>query len=224
MNMPPVTKNIIIINVLFFLGTIVAPKYGINLTEWLGLNFFMASDFKLYQLFTYMFMHGGFEHLFFNMFAVWMFGRILEQVWGPRRFLFYYLLCGVGAGVMQEIVQYIQYATVLSGYDSVNMGGNYIVPMGEYLNMMTTVGASGSIYAILLAFGMTFPNQPIYLYFLLPMKAKYFVIGYAALEVFLGLSQRGDGIAHFAHLGGMLFGFLLIMYWRKKNKHEQTFY
>ena len=125
---------------------------------------------------------------------------------------------------MQEIVQYIQYATVLSGYDSVNMGGNYIVPMGEYLNMMTTVGASGSIYAILLAFGMTFPNQPIYLYFLLPMKAKYFVIGYAALEVFLGLSQRGDGIAHFAHLGGMLFGFLLIMYWRKKNKHEQTFY
>jgi membrane associated rhomboid family serine protease len=224
MNMPPVTKNIIIINVLFFLGTIVAPKYGINLTEWLGLHFFMASDFKLYQLFTYMFMHGGFEHLFFNMFAVWMFGRILEQVWGPRRFLFYYLLCGVGAGVMQEIVQYIQYATVLSGYDSVNMGGNYIVPMGEYLNMMTTVGASGSIYAILLAFGMTFPNQPIYLYFLLPMKAKYFVIGYAALEVFLGLSQRGDGIAHFAHLGGMLFGFLLIMYWRKKNKHEQTFY
>ncbi len=224
MNMPPVTKNIIIINVLFFLGTIVAPKYGINLTEWLGLHFFMASDFKLYQLFTYMFMHGGFEHLFFNMFAVWMFGRILEQVWGPRRFLFYYLLCGVGAGVMQEVVQYIQYATVLSGYDSVNMGGNYIVPMGEYLNMMTTVGASGSIYAILLAFGMTFPNQPIYLYFLLPMKAKYFVIGYAALEVFLGLSQRGDGIAHFAHLGGMLFGFLLIMYWRKKNKHEQTFY
>ena len=224
MNMPPVTKNIIIINVLFFLGTIVAPKYGINLTEWLGLHFFMASDFKLYQLFTYMFMHGGFEHLFFNMFAVWMFGRLLEQVWGPRRFLFYYLLCGVGAGVMQEIVQYIQYATVLSGYDSVNMGGNYIVPMGEYLNMMTTVGASGSIYAILLAFGMTFPNQPIYLYFLLPMKAKYFVIGYAALEVFLGLSQRGDGIAHFAHLGGMLFGFLLIMYWRKKNKHEQTFY
>ena len=224
MNMPPVTKNIIIINVLFFLGTIVAPKYGINLTEWLGLHFFMASDFKLYQLFTYMFMPGGFEHLFFNMFAVWMFGRILEQVWGPRRFLFYYLLCGVGAGVMQEIVQYIQYATVLSGYDSVNMGGNYIVPMGEYLNMMTTVGASGSIYAILLAFGMTFPNQPIYLYFLLPMKAKYFVIGYAALEVFLGLSQRGDGIAHFAHLGGMLFGFLLIMYWRKKNKHEQTFY
>ena len=224
MNMPPVTKNIIIINVLFFLGTIVAPKYGINLTEWLGLHFFMASDFKLYQLFTYMFMHGGFEHLFFNMFAVWMFGRILEQVWGPRRFLFYYLLCGVGAGVMQEIVQYIQYATVLSGYDNVNMGGNYIVPMGEYLNMMTTVGASGSIYAILLAFGMTFPNQPIYLYFLLPMKAKYFVIGYAALEVFLGLSQRGDGIAHFAHLGGMLFGFLLIMYWRKKNKHEQTFY
>lgn len=224
MNMPPVTKNIIIINVLFFLGSIVAPKYGINLTDWLGLHFFMASDFNLYQLFTYMFMHGGFEHLLFNMFAVWMFGRVLEQVWGPRRFLFYYILCGVGAGVIQELVQYIQYATVLSGYDGVNMGGDYVIPMGEYLNMMTTVGASGAVYAILLAFGMTFPNQPIYLYFLLPMKAKYFVMVYAVLEIFLGLSQRGDGIAHFAHLGGMLFGFILIMYWKKKNKHEQFLY
>lgn len=190
MNMPPVTKNIIIINVLIFLGSIVAPKYGINLTQWFGLHFFMAPDFKLYQLFTYMFMHGGFEHLFFNMFAVWMFGRVLEQVWGPRRFLFYYIVCGVGAGLIQELVQYIQYATVLSGYDSVNMGGNYVIPMSDYLNMMTTVGASGAIYAILLAFGMIFPNQPIYLYFLLPMKAKYFVMGYAVLELIFGMSQR----------------------------------
>lgn len=220
--MPPVTKNIIIINALFFLGSVVAPKYGIDLTSWLGLHFFMASDFKLYQLFTYMFMHGGFEHLFFNMFAVWMFGRVLEQVWGPRRFLFYYILCGVGAGVIQEVVQYIHYATVLSGYDSVNIG--YVIPMSEYLNLMTTVGASGAIYAILLAFGMTFPNQPIYLYFLLPMKAKYFVMIYAALEIFLGISQQGDGIAHFAHLGGMLFGFILITYWRKKNRNGQFFY
>lgn len=224
MNMPPVTKNIIIINVLIFLGSIVAPKYGINLTQWFGLHFFMASDFKLYQLFTYMFMHGGFEHLFFNMFAVWMFGRVLEQVWGPRRFFFYYIVCGVGAGLIQELVQYIQYATVLSGYDSVNMGGNYVIPMSDYLNMMTTVGASGAIYAILLAFGMIFPNQPIYLYFLLPMKAKYFVMGYAVLELIFGMSQRGDGIAHFAHLGGMLFGFILIMYWKKKNKNGQFFY
>lgn len=224
MNMPPVTKNIIIINVLIFLGSIVAPKYGINLTQWFGLHFFMAPDFKLYQLFTYMFMHGGFEHLFFNMFAVWMFGRVLEQVWGPRRFLFYYIVCGVGAGLIQELVQYIQYTTVLSGYDSVNMGGNYVIPMSDYLNMMTTVGASGAIYAILLAFGMIFPNQPIYLYFLLPMKAKYFVMGYAVLELIFGMSQRGDGIAHFAHLGGMLFGFILIMYWKKKNKNGQFFY
>ncbi len=224
MNMPPVTKNIIIINVLIFLGSIVAPKYGINLTQWFGLHFFMAPDFKLYQLFTYMFMHGGFEHLFFNMFAVWMFGRVLEQVWGPKRFLFYYIVCGVGAGLIQELVQYIQYATVLSGYDSVNMGGNYVIPMSDYLNMMTTVGASGAIYAILLAFGMIFPNQPIYLYFLLPMKAKYFVMGYAVLELIFGMSQRGDGIAHFAHLGGMLFGFILIMYWKKKNRNGQFFY
>ncbi len=224
MNMPPVTKNIIIINVLFFLGSVVATKYGINLNNWLGLHFFMASDFKLYQLFTYMFMHGGIEHIFFNMFAVWMFGRILEQVWGPKRFLLYYMVCGIGAGLIQEAVQYVQYATVLSGYDSVNMGSNYVIPMSTYLNMMNTVGASGAIYGILLAFGMTFPNQPIYLYFLLPIKAKYFVMGYTVLEIFLGFLQTGDGIAHFAHLGGMLFGFILILYWRKKNRNEQFFY
>lgn len=183
----------------------------------------MASDFRLHQLFTYMFMHGGFEHLFFNMFAVWMFGQVFERVWGPRRYLFFYVACGVGAGLVQEVVQFVQYETVLSGYQYVDMGG-YNIPMDQYLNLMTTVGASGAVYAILLAYGMTFPNQPVYIYFLLPLKAKYFVLIYIVLELVLGLSQKGDGIAHFAHLGGMLFAFLIIMYWRKKNGNGTYYY
>ena len=126
--MPTVTKNLIIINVLLFLAQFVAQSYGINLSDYLGLHFFLADNFNPAQLFTYMFMHGGFTHIFFNMFAVWMFGRILEQVWGPKRFLFYYILCGVGAGLLQEGVQYIQYVTELSQYTSVNIGTG-IIPM-----------------------------------------------------------------------------------------------
>ena len=223
--MPTVTKNLIIINVLVFFGTLVAQRYGIDLTNYLGLHFFLASDFNPAQLITYMFMHGGFTHLFFNMFAVWMFGRILEQVWGPKRFLFYYLACGIGAGLIQELVQYIHYETVLSAYDSVNTGYS-IIPMEEYLNMMTTVGASGAVYAILLGFGMLFPNQPMFVFPLpFPIKAKYFVIGYALIELFSGLANNpGDNVAHFAHLGGMIFGFILIMYWRKKDRGNGYYY
>ena len=177
-----------------------------------------------WSLFTYMFMHGGFQHIFFNMFALWMFGRTLEQVWGPKRFLFYYMVCGIGAGLVQELVQYIQYVTELSQYDSVNTG-IAVIPMAEYLNLMTTVGASGAIYGILLAFGMLFPNSQMFVFPIpFPVKAKYFVMGYAALEIFLGLGASTDGVAHFAHLGGMIFGFILIMYWRKKNNNGQFYY
>ena len=223
--MPVVTKNLIIINILLFFGGIVAAKYGIKLEEYLGLHFFLADDFNLAQLFTYMFMHGGFTHIFFNMFALFMFGRILEQVWGPRRFLFYYIVCGVGAGLIQELVQYIHYSVELSAYDSVNIGGE-IISMAQYLNKIITVGASGAIYAILLAFGMLFPNQSLFIFPLpMPIKAKYFVIGYAALELFLGISNNAsDNVAHFAHLGGMLFGFILIMYWRKKGNNNNGTY
>ena len=208
-----------------FLGTLVAGRYGIDLADYLGLHFFLADRFNAIQLVTYMFMHSGFTHIFFNMFAVWMFGRILEQVWGPRRFLFYYLVCGVGAGIIQEVVQYIQYDTVLSGYDSINTGYS-IIPMEEYLNMLTTVGASGAVYAILLAFGMLFPNQPMFIFPLpFPIKAKYFVMGYAVIELYSGLmNSGGDNVAHFAHLGGLIFGFILIMYWRRKNRGNGYYY
>lgn len=217
-NMPPVTKNIIIINALFFLAMYVTPRYGIDLTQMMGLHFFLASDFKIYQLLTYMFMHGNFAHILFNMFAVWMFGRIVESAWGSRRFLIYYLICGIGAGLFQEIAQYIDYAASgMSAYDSVNIG-TAIIPMDTYLNMLTTVGASGAVYGILLAFGLSYPEERLFIIPIpIPIKAKYFVIGYAVIELVSGLSSSNDGVAHFAHLGGMVIGFLLILYWTKQN-------
>ena len=219
-NLPPVTKNLLIINVLCFFGYMVAQKYGIDLNNTLGLHFFLASDFNLAQLVTYMFMHANFQHIFFNMFAVWMFGRTLEHVLGSKRFLTYYMVCGIGAGLVQELVQYVQYAMELSHYENVNTG-LAIIPMAEFLNMMTTVGASGAVYGILLAFGMLFPESKMFVFPIpFPVKAKFFVIGYAVIELFAGFGSSGDGVAHFAHLGGMIFGFLLIMYWRKKNKNN----
>ena len=224
--MPTVTKNLIIINILFFLGGIVATRYGLDLSAYLGLHFFMADDFNPAQLISYMFMHGGFTHLFFNMFAVWMFGRILEQIWGPKRFLFYYIACGIGAGLVQELVQYIQYAVELSAYAQVDTGEGIIIPMQQYLNLMNTVGASGAVYAILLAFGMLFPNEKMFIIpFPFPIKAKFFVAGYAVIELMQGFANNPtDNVAHFAHLGGMIFGFALIMYWKKKNRGNNGTY
>lgn len=224
MNIPPVTKNLLIITALCYFGSVVAMRYGLNLDNTLGLHFFMASDFNPAQLITYMFMHANFQHLFFNMFAVWMFGRTLEQLWGGKRFLFYYIVCGIGAGLVQEGVQYIEYATTLAQYDGVNTGMG-VIPMGQYLNLMNTVGASGAVYAILLAFGMTYPESKLFIFPIpMPIKAKWFVIGYAVLELVLGVGASSDGIAHFAHLGGMIFGFLLIMYWKKKGRGNGGFY
>lgn len=226
--LPPITKNLLIINILFFFGTFVAEKHGVNLTDTLGLHFVLASDFRPYQLLTYMFMHSGFSHLFFNMFAVYMFGGLLEQTWGSRRFLLYYIICGVGAGLVQEAVQYIEYATQLSHYTQVNTG-NSIISMAEYLNLINTVGASGAVYAILLGFGMMFPNHSLFVFPLpVPIKAKFFVMGYAAIELLTGIANRpGDTMAHFAHLGGMVFGFILIKIWtnhaRKKRNETVSF-
>lgn len=213
---PPVTKNLIIINILMLLAKYVAGRYGIDFDDLLGLHFFLASDFRLYQFFTYMFVHGGFEHLFFNMFAVWMFGRIMEQTMGSQRFLFYYVVCGLGAGLVQEGVQYVEYLySGLQAYDSVNADG-MIIPMSAYLNRWATVGASGAVYGILLSFGMTFPNERLFIIPIpFPIKAKWLVMGYAVIELLSAMANRGDGVAHMAHLGGMLFGLALILYWRK---------
>jgi len=222
-NLPTVTKNLLIINVLCFLGMFVAERYGIDINHLLGLHFFLASDFNIGQLVSYMFMHANFSHIFFNMFALWMFGRVLEQVWGPKRFLTYYIVCGIGAGLVQELVWGMEYVFVWSNFASVDTGVG-IISMEGFLNELATVGASGAVYGILLAFGMLFPNSQMFVFPIpMPIKAKYFVIGYAVLELFLGLGGS-DGVAHFAHLGGMLFGLILILYWRKKNGGGKIYY
>lgn len=239
---PPITKNLLIINILMFLGTIVADSYGIDLARYLGLHFVLSDNFNLAQLFTYLFMHGGFTHLFFNMFALWMFGRILEQVWGPKRFLTFYLVCGVGAGLIQELVVGIQYFITTSGMPAeavdvvlregaaaLQQGKNFVNPDLASLNLIVnglTVGASGAIYGILLGFGMLFPNEKMFVFPLpFPIPAKYFVAGYALIEFFSGMANNpGDNVAHFAHLGGMIFGFILIMYWRNQNRRRRNEY
>lgn len=215
--LPTVVKNLLIINLLFFLATIACDVVlRIDLADYLGLHYIGASDFQPFQLVTYMFMHGNFAHLFFNMFALWMFGNTLENIWGPNRFLLFYFICGIGAGLTQELVQYIQYATTLQGFENVRIAANHVIPISEYLNMLTTVGASGAVYGILLAFGMMFPNSTLYIYFAIPIKAKWFVLIYGIIELFSGFTSV-DNVAHFAHLGGMLFGLILILYWKKKG-------
>ena len=218
-NIPVITKNLLIINVLMFFATYVFQRTGVDLNELLGLHFLMASNFHLYQFVTYMFMHGGLAHLFFNMFALWMFGCVVENVWGPRKFLFYYILCGIGAGLVQELAQFVNYYLIegLGAYDYVSLNG-VSISVDAFLNQLTTVGASGAIYGILLAFGMLFPEERLFIFPLpVPIKAKWFICGYVAIELMSALGTSGDGVAHFAHLGGMLFGFLLIVYWRNHS-------
>ena len=219
-DLPKITKNLLYINVIMFLATMAAGKIGLNLNEYLGLHLFIADDFKPMQIVTYMFMHGGFMHLFFNMFGLFMFGRILENVWGSKRFLTFYLITGIGAGLIQEVVQFIYYQTQLSMYSGVDLGAGFVVPMSQYLNTWITVGASGAIYGILLAFAMTFPNERMVVMPIpFPIKAKYFVLIFGTIELLSGMGNRaGDNVAHFAHLGGMLFGLIMILYWRKKGE------
>ena len=232
---PVVTKNLLAINVVMFLALIVADKNGIDLNNILGLHFYMSEEFHPYQLVTYMFMHGGFSHLFFNMFALFMFGRTLEYVWGPKRFLIFYVVAGLGAAFVQELVGAVRFYNLIEGVDADKLaivfeegaaalreGKNFIIPKLAELNLVLnsqTVGASGAVYAILLGFGMLFPNERMFVFPVpFPIKAKYFVIGYALIELYMGTMGTPDGVAHFAHLGGMLFGFFLIKLWRNKGE------
>ena len=225
---PTVTKNLLILNLLAFFATSVLQLRGIDLSSYGGLHFFMASNFHWYQLVTYLFLHANFMHILSNMFGLWMFGCVIENVWGPKKFLFYYIVCGIGAGLCQELVQYVQYisdanlaAMSLDAIIPVRTEGGVIqITVGDYLNTWRTIGASGAVYAIILAFGMSFPNERLFIIpFPFPIKAKWFVLGYVAIELFAALGSSGDGVAHTAHLGGMLFGFLLIRYW---NRHPNS--
>lgn len=217
-SIPIVTKNIIIINVICWIAAIVLPRVGVNFDELLGLHFPGVKDFKLYQFVTYMFMHDTrtFAHIFFNMFGVYMFGRVLENVWGPKRFLTFYLITGIGAGITQVIVWYFELHSFATGH---GITLSQLIANDPSINLLITVGASGAVFGILLAFAMLFPNVPLYLMFIpIPIKAKYFVIFYGIAELYLGMANySGDSVAHFAHLGGMIFAFILVKYWKKKD-------
>ena len=262
-SMPPVLKNLLIINILMFLITWLAQgAFGVDLTRILGLHYWKSEYFRPYQIVTHMFMHGGFMHIFLNMFMLWMFGRVLEQVWTGKRFLFYYLFTGLGAAALHLLVTHIEMSSLLrdaaafsntpnpelfntflsqhipnrspqiydfltewsdhpgdAGYASQAIG--YINSFVTAKMNIPTIGASGAVYGVLLAFGMIFPNMPLVLIFFpfFPIKAKYMVIGMGALELIHGLSMPGSNIAHFAHLGGMLFGYILIRFWKTSSNN-----
>lgn len=221
-NIPTVTRNLLIINTVCFMASLLL---GQRVDTLFGLHFMLAPDFQIYQLFTYMFLHGGFTHLLFNMFALWMFGCVVENAWGARRFLLFYLMCGIGAGLFQELAQMAHFYTICSqqGIDLTHEMGMVVKANSAYLNLWTTVGASGAIYGVLLAFGMLFPDDRIFVFPLpVPVKAKWLVVGYAVIEVFMAFSSPGDGVAHLAHLGGMVVGWLLIRYWRRHPATRST--
>ncbi len=250
-SIPPVVKNLIIINLILWLATeMFLRTKGLNLNDVLGMHYWASDKFNFYQIVTYMFMHSGFYHFFFNMFAVFMFGSLVERTWGSQRFLLYYLLTGIGAGIVQQVVWAIEFQPLLNAFDNAISQGSvdsllpYQQELSKYfrnLNLETlnisaiqsirteftinlvdklvTVGASGAVFGLLLAYGVMFPNSEVFIMFIpIPIKAKYFVVIYGVIELFLGVSGRMDGIAHFAHLGGMLFGFILIFCWKKKGR------
>lgn len=258
--LPPGVKNLLIINILAFFATFVFLKTGrADLTELFGLHFPGATNFHVWQFVTYMFMHANFSHIFFNMFALWMFGAAVENTWGTKRFLIYYFITGLGAALVHYLITFFQIhpmLTLLNQFlDSPSLetyrylaenakdirfhdmlSNNLMVlqqnpgsldeivnitanAKAQYLDSFNIIGASGAVYGVLLAFGMLFPNDYIYVYFMLPIKAKWFVIIYGVIELVTGLSTS-DGVAHFAHLGGMLFGIVVILLWRRNERNH----
>jgi membrane associated rhomboid family serine protease len=233
--LPPVVKNLLIINGLFFIATFVLEKQGIDLVNILGLHYPLSPAFKPWQIVTYMFMHGGVAHILLNMFGLWMFGKVLENLWGSKRFLIFYMLTGFGAAAMQIAVAYFRliplYKEVSAenlnlimtqGSDILAQSKNFIDPIAASMNDIVNapcVGASGALFGLLAAFGMLFPNTELFIMFIpIPIKAKYAVSLYAAYELFSGVENfQGDNVAHFAHLGGAIVGFILVKYWQKKN-------
>jgi membrane associated rhomboid family serine protease len=258
---PPIVKNLLIINgIMFFATYAFAQSLGLDLTKHLALFYPTSENFRVWQLFTHLFMHGDIGHIFSNMFALWMFGSIIENYLGSKRFLNYYILCGIGASILYMGVRYVEIAPLQKGVDTyisnptvsnfnqfvTNHIPERILPeLNEILSYWSAnptdenaknesikfsklyldsqinspvLGASGAVFGILLAFGMLFPNTLIYIYFFFPMKAKYLVILYGAFELFSGVANNpNDNVAHFAHLGGMLIGFILLKTWKIKR-------
>jgi rhomboid-like protein len=234
---PPIVKNLIIINVLVFAAHFLLknqfnvvnnfalwPVIPASLKEALLSRHFIAEDFGLkpYQLITHMFTHsaGSFTHILFNMFGLWMFGKTLENFWGGKRFLLFYFACGLGAAVCHLVVQYLRSYELLEAINTANEAG-----IAKYAGALApTVGASGAVMGIFAAFAYLFPNTELFIMFIpVPVKAKWAVLALAAIDLFGGLANvSGDNIAHFAHLGGALVGFFLVLYWNKRNR--KTFY
>jgi len=262
-SMPPAVLNLLIINVIFFLATQVLAWSGIDLVKYLGLYYPGSELFRPYQLITHMFMHATLTHLFFNMFALWMFGRVLESVWGSQRFLVYYFVTGLGAATLYLLVNYLsihsmtneaqalintlspdafaefmkhrfpeyqgQVSDFLSGWALDPNNPSYLTQAPKFIHQLMqlrmdvpVIGASGAVFGVLLAFGMLFPNTQLMLLFPpIPIKAKWFVLGYGAIEFVSAIwNQAGDHVAHFAHLGGMIFGFILIKYWNRSKRQQ----
>lgn len=236
-SIPPVTRNLLIINFLVWFAQIALPRVGLDIENYLALRYWEASQFNPVQLVTYMFLHGDFSHIFFNMFSLWMFGGILERVMQGKRFLFYYLTCGIGAALVQELVWTFTWRSELIPLLAMQNGVpveymtqlvDHTIAAGKelpFLNSLATIGASGGVFGILLAFGMLFPNMPLYLMFIpVPVKAKWMVLGYGLIELLFGVSGIMSSVAHFAHLGGMLFGFIVLWYWKKKGLFRGGYY
>ena len=230
-NMPPVTKHLLLVNLVMWIATLVMESAGVDLTGLLGLHYFEGSKFYAFQVISYMFMHdtSGISHIFFNMFTLVMFGVLLESVMGSRRYLIFYFICGIGAAMAQELVWWLTWADDLEliGPNGVlAIRGEQAVEiamqnglLNDYFNSMVSVGASGSVFGILVAFAMLFPDIPLYLFFIpVPLREKYMVAGYAVIELLFGVTGTMSSVAHFAHLGGLVAGFITIWYWRKTGK------
>jgi membrane associated rhomboid family serine protease len=225
----PVVKNIIIINVLFFLGSMAIP----GLDQLLSGYYWSSSNFQPWQLVTHMFMHASIGHIFFNMYGLYLFGSALENYWGSKRFLTYYIVSGLGAFVLHNAMTYYELSQIIpqlspsewdmvraEGAAAIQEGKNFIDPLMRKANSALNtgmVGASGAVFGILLAFGMLFPNTELMLLFPpIPLKAKWLVFGYGAIELYSAVQANpGDNVAHFAHLGGMISGYILLKYWQK---------
>jgi membrane associated rhomboid family serine protease len=220
---PPVIKNLVIINVLIFLAQYtLGDGFNNKMLDLFALHDVHSALFRPHQLITYLFLHGGWQHVIFNMFALWMFGSVLENYWGPKRFLIFYIVCGIGAALCHLAVLYPEMSPVMDQF--------HFLPAQQQQELLyahdfrvnePTLGASGAVFGCLAAFGYLFPNDYIYLSFLVPIKAKWVVLGYAAIELYSGVqNSAGDNVAHWAHLGGGLVGLLLVMYWNRTNRRK----
>lgn len=235
-------KGLVLVNIVFFAVTFWFPGMEDRMFDWLALYFPKNENFAVWQFVTHIFMHGSLTHIIFNMYALWAFGTPLERIWGQNKFLLFYFLCGIGAGVIYLLVNYIQFDAIyndlilsgLSSNDIQNIIANKSADQNtinavseeklkDFLSLfyIPAVGASGAVYGVLVAFGILYPNAKLALLFLpVPIAAKYFIPALIALDLFSGLtgfSIFGGGIAHFAHIGGAIIGFLLMLYWKKRG-------